>query len=327
MDETMRLWLDLVRYAGVRTPELTTRNGIENWARPNSPHPSRKNRPLLARIFNAMQDGSIHHFGEEELEISGNRVKLSSIREFHVLSSYFQTTSIGTKSERVFSWISSFRKPLAESLLKELSGNRLDEFVDKIFDYLELDEELYRDASKTLEKYNVERNKIENVRYILNDASIPESKKRLQYIDSFLEEALAPMAEMIHGIEQTRSQLNEAFRGITADMLMSNSGMRLIKVEMPSLDGLSDSLDDLPVLGEGVNSFENPNYSASVQVAKNEFDKFVNQVKEKYDIAVDVNRSHINSDVKSNTFQVQIVNVHGGDPKILQSNIETNIRE
>ena len=77
MDETLRLWLDLVRYAGVRTPELTTRNGIENWARPSSPHPSRKNRPLLARIFDAMQDGSIHYFGEEELEISGKMVKLS----------------------------------------------------------------------------------------------------------------------------------------------------------------------------------------------------------------------------------------------------------
>ena len=116
MDETLRLWLDLVRYAGVRTPELTTRNGIENWARPKSPHPSRKNRPLLARIFDAMQDGSIHHLGEEELEISGKGVKLSSIREFHALSSCFHATNSGTKSERVFSWISSFRKPLAESL-------------------------------------------------------------------------------------------------------------------------------------------------------------------------------------------------------------------
>ena len=135
------------------------------------------------------------------------------------------------------------------------------------------------------------------------------------------------MAEMIHGIEETRNVLNKKYRGMTADRLMSSSGMKLTEVEMPSLDGLSDSLDDLPILGEGVNSFENPNYSASVQVAKKEFDKFVNQVKEKYDIAVDVNRSHINSDVKSNTFQVQIVNVHGGDPKILQSNIETNIRE
>lgn len=327
MDETLRLWLDLVRYAGVRTPELTTRNGIENWARPNSPHPSRKNRPLLAKIFDAMQDGSIHHFGEEELEISGKMVKLSSIREFHALSSKFQTTGYDSRSKRVFSWISSFRKPLAETLQKELSGNRLDKFVEAIFEYLEADEELYRKASNTLEKYNTERSKIEKVRYILNDASIPDSKERLQYIDSFLEEALAPMAEMIHGIEKTRYELNIKYRGMTADMLMSSSGMKLIEVEMPSLDGLSDSLEDLPVLGEGVNSFENPNYSASVQVAKKEFDKFVNQVNEKYDIAVDVNRSHINSDVKSNTFQVQIVNVHGGDPKILQSNIETNIRE
>ena len=316
-------WLDLVKFAGVSPPEMLSETGVKEWARPDDPHPARKNRPALMRVYLSMNKGNIRDCREEELTLFSGTMKLYDIDEFNILADELQPEESKFRNNSVFGWVGSFSEKLA-STLEALPESKTDNLVLKVGEYLAYDEELYVEATKVLEKYHAERNHLESLREIMSSPEIPKAKERVTYIDDFMELVLTPMAQLIHLIEESRKELNEFHRSLAADVLMESAGIQVSALDFPSLDGIAQAIESLPKFEDPSTFSSYINGSSQLQIEA-AAENFCNEMNERFNAAIELDENAIMKQVKRDKFNIQLVNVYGGKAKIAQSNLETYV--
>ena len=316
-------WLDLVKFAGVSPPDMLSESGIKEWARPDDPHPARKNRPTLMKVFLSMGKGNIHDYRDEVLVLFSGSMKLSEIDEFNILADELHPKDSKIRNDSVFGWVSSFSEKLANTL-ESLPNSKTDNFVLKVGEYLSYDEELYLEATKVLEKYHVERDHLESLREIMSSPEIPKAKERVAYIDEFMELVLTPMAQLIHLIEESRKELNEFHRSLAADVVMESAGIQVSSLDFPSLDGITQAIESLPKFEDPstFSSYKNGSSQLQIEAAA---ENFCNEMNERFNAAIELDENAIMKQVKRDKFNIQLVNVYGGNAKIAQSNLETHV--
>jgi len=316
-------WLDLVKFAGVSPPEMLSETGVKEWARPDDPHPARKNRPALMRVYLSMNKGNIRDCRDEELTLFSGTMKLYDIDEFNILADELQPEESKFRNNSVFGWVGSFSEKLA-STLEALPKSKTDNLVLKVGEYLAYDEELYVEATKVLEKYHAERNHLESLREIMSSPEIPKAKERVTYIDDFMELVLTPMAQLIHLIEESRKELNEFHRSLAADVLMESAGIQVSALDFPSLDGIAQAIESLPKFEDPSTFSSYINGSSQLQIEA-AAENFCNEMNERFNAAIELDENAIMKQVKRDKFNIQLVNVYGGKAKIAQSNLETYV--
>lgn len=316
-------WLDLVKFAGVSPPEMLSESGVREWARPDDPHPARKNRPTLMRIFLSMKKGNLYDHGDEELVLFSGSMKLSSIEEFNILAEELHPNESKVRNDSVFGWVESFSEKLAQNL-ESLPSSKTENFLLKVREYLSYDEELYLEATKVLNKYQLERDHLESLRDIMSSPEIPKAKERVAYIDDFMELVLTPMAQLIHLIEESRKELNEFHRSLAADVVMESAGIQVAALDFPSLDGISQAIESLPKFEDPSTFSSYINGSSQLQIEA-AAENFCNEMNERFNAAIELDENAIMKQVKRDKFNIQLVNVYGGSAKVAQSNLETYV--
>ncbi|MDB2348328.1 hypothetical protein N9V58_00855 [Candidatus Poseidoniales archaeon] len=316
-------WLDLVKFAGVSPPEMLSESGVREWARPDDPHPARKNRPMLMRIFLSMKKGNVYDHGDEELVLFSGSMKLSAIEEFNILAEELHPNEGKVRNDSVFGWVESFSEKLAKNL-ESLPSSKTENFLLKVREYLSYDEELYLEATKVLNKYQLERDHLESLRDIMSSPEIPKAKERVAYIDDFMELVLTPMAQLIHLIEESRKELNEFHRSLAADVVMESAGIQVTGLDFPSLDGIAEAIETLPKFDDPstFSSFKNGTSQLQIETAAV---NFCNEMNERFNAAIELDENAIMKQVKRDKFNIQLVNVYGGSAKVAQSNLETYV--
>lgn len=316
-------WLDLVKFAGVSPPEMLSESGVREWARPDDPHPARKNRPTLMRIFLSMKKGNVYDHGDEELVLFSGSMKLSAIEEFNILAEELHPNEGKVRNDSVFGWVESFSEKLAKDL-ESLPSSKTENFLLKVREYLSYDEELYLEATKVLNKYQLERDHLESLRDIMSSPEIPKGKERVAYIDDFMELVLTPMAQLIHLIEESRKELNEFHRSLAADVVMESAGIQVTGLDFPSLDGIAEAIETLPKFDDPstFSSFKNGTSQLQIETAA---ENFCNEMNERFNAAIELDENAIMKQVKRDKFNIQLVNVYGGSAKVAQSNLETYV--
>lgn len=316
-------WLDLVKFAGVSPPEMLSESGVREWARPDDPHPARKNRPTLMRIFLSMKKGNVYDHGDEELVLFSGSMKLSAIEEFNILAEELHPNEGKVRNDSVFGWVESFSEKLAKNL-ESLPSSKTENFLLKVREYLSYDEELYLEATKVLNKYQLERDHLESLRDIMSSPEIPKAKERVAYIDDFMELVLTPMAQLIHLIEESRKELNEFHRSLAADVVMESAGIQVTGLDFPSLDGIAEAIETLPKFDDPstFSSFKNGTSQLQIETAA---ENFCNEMNERFNAAIELDENAIMKQVKRDKFNIQLVNVYGGSAKVAQSNLETYV--
>ena len=316
-------WLDLVKFAGVSPPEMLSESGVREWARPDDPHPARKNRPTLMRIFLSMKKGNVYDHGDEELVLFSGSMKLSAIEEFNILAEELHPNESKVRNDSVFGWVESFSEKLAKNL-ESLPSSKTENFLLKVREYLSYDEELYLEATKVLNKYQLERDHLESLRDIMSSPEIPKAKERVAYIDDFMELVLTPMAQLIHLIEESRKELNEFHRSLAADVVMESAGIQVNALDFPSLDGIAQAIESLPKFEDPstFSSYKNGSSQLQIEAAA---ENFCNEMNERFNAAIELDENAIMKQVKRDKFNIQLVNVYGGSAKVAQSNLETYV--
>jgi len=316
-------WLDLVKFAGVSPPEMLSESGVREWARPDDPHPARKNRPTLMRIFLSMKKGNVYDHGDEELVLFSGSMKLSAIEEFNILAEELHPNESKVRNDSVFGWVESFSEKLAKNL-ESLPSSKTENFLLKVRAYLSYDEELYLEATKVLNKYQLERDHLESLRDIMSSPEIPKAKERVAYIDDFMELVLTPMAQLIHLIEESRKELNEFHRSLAADVVMESAGIQVNALDFPSLDGIAQAIESLPKFEDPstFSSYKNGSSQLQIEAAA---ENFCNEMNERFNAAIELDENAIMKQVKRDKFNIQLVNVYGGSAKVAQSNLETYV--
>ena len=79
------VWVNLVKYFGMAPPAGTTQTELENWARPDTPHPARKNRPQLYALLISARSGTLAKHESDMVSIPGGEICLGTIQEFKAL--------------------------------------------------------------------------------------------------------------------------------------------------------------------------------------------------------------------------------------------------
>jgi hypothetical protein len=316
-------WLDLVKFAGVSPPEMLSESGVREWARPDDPHPARKNRPALMRVFLSMGKGNLNNLRDEVLILFSGAMKLSDIDEFNILADESQPDESKYRNKSVFGWVGSFSEKLA-STLQSLPESKTDNLVLKVGEYLAYDVDLYVEATKVLDKYHLEREHLESLREIMGSPEIPKAKERVAYIDDFMELVLTPMAQLIQLIEESRKELNEFHRSLAADVVMESAGIQVNALDFPSLDGIAKAIESLPKFEDPstFSSYKNGSSQLQIEAAA---ENFCNEMNERFNAAIELDENAIMKKVKRDKFNIQLVNVYGGNAKIAQSNLETYV--
>ena len=55
-----KTWVKMVKFFGIDPPSDMSERGLQEWARPDAPHPSRRHRPRLLDYLSMAKNGTLH---------------------------------------------------------------------------------------------------------------------------------------------------------------------------------------------------------------------------------------------------------------------------
>ena len=317
------LWINLVKYFGMAPPAGTTQTELENWARPDTPHPARKNRPQLYALLISARSGTLASHESDMVSIPGGEICLGTIHEFKALLNAQPTSAQEANESFVLEWVETF-SPRSSALLSKLPSERFQNYVDSILEFHARDADLHQRSTSKYNRFVEEKQKIDEVRLAVLEVKTDDTGERLRHLDEFTEYVLAPLAQSIQTFEQIRGAYLEHIKKQTLDFVMATAGITIQHIDFPGVDEIESLLNDLPRF-EDAAEFEQLKTNRSYQIVTDKIQSFVDDINEKFDAHVDLDAQEVLDNLRKNKFSIQINQCYGGVQKTVQMNTENII--
>ena len=320
MNSIEQQWKKLVQYFGIAPPKGCSEHELDDWARPNTPHPARRNRPELLRLLHHAKLGTLTSQAKTSIQVPGGEVTLENIPEFNTLVSLTAPSMNQHHHDHMLQWVGSFSPRNAE-LLQAMAMDDLADYIQSVNDFLERDQDLFERASVKLRLFESTQDQIQNVRMAVLDIETDDRNLRLQHLDDYTEYVLGPLAQSIQTYEHIRSSYLDHIKKQTLDVVMASTGMRITPIEFPPMDDIEHVLDNLPRLNEA-EAFEKFKSNQSFKMVTDKLEAWVNDIHEQFETHVDVDYERMASDLKKGKVNIQINNCFGGTMKNVLYNPE-----
>lgn len=286
-----KAWINLTKYLGVAQPEYLDDQSLLEWARPDKLHPSRKNRPLLLRIFNDAKVGSLSKYIHSKVMVGKESIVLGSVFEFQTLLNLTQQ-SIETPNRSFALDVVKQISPKAGKLLEDVEESKLLEFTNFVQEFVDMDYEMYQRSIDTKKQFETEKTKLENLRDALIELKTQDQEDRLNYLQSFESEVLIPLVSLIRITESSRELYSQHLKGTIADMLMTDAGMQVVGMDFPDFSLIEQAIEGLPRLDEK-KEFEKFKSDSGLNQVNNLVHEFYEQLQNKFDAKIDINPSEM----------------------------------
>ena len=317
------LWVNLVKYFGMAPPAGTTQRELENWARPEMPHPARKNRPQLYALLISARNGVLAKHESELISIPGGEICLGTIDEFKAILATQPTSAQQDVDSFVLDWVETF-SPRSSTLLSKLPSERFENYADSILEFHRRDADLHERSTSKYDRFVEEKQKIDEVRLAVLEVKTDDTSERLRHLDEFTEYVLAPLAQSIQTFEQIRNAYLEHIKKQTLDFVMATAGITIQHIDFPGVDEIESLLNDLPRF-EDAAEFEKLKTNRSYQIVTDKIQSFVDDINQKFDAHVDLDAQTVLDNLRNNKFSIQINQCYGGVQKTVQMNTENII--
>ena len=322
-------WLDVVRFFGVSAPADVSEQGLIDWAKPHSSphHPARRNRRMLYDLYQAARTGDVSHFRQVTHEpASGSTsspIPLGHTVQFERLEALVQMRG-GQRDATgpTMAWVRSYNARLADELKQRQDA--IEALAPHVESFLEHDMVLHNKAAEVLVRFEEEGQGLERLRQALDHETTPNRGERLGYLDAYTEQVLAPMAETVLVIENTRTAMIEHFQGMVADAVLASAGVPVAVMALPSFDDLAQLIDAVPSLGDPstFQTYQNQGTYKSLQSA---VDKAVLEAEKAFGAKVEIDRSALVEQVTQGSTHIQVNVLQGsGTLQAAMSNTTMN---
>ena len=314
------LWLKLVHYFGIAPPQGCSERELNEWARPDTPHPARRNRPQLYAILQHALNGTIESLTENGITVPGGHVRLGNIPEFNELMSVAAPMKTTRGRIEVLDWVNTF-SPRNANLLGEMSDDELESYSSAVLDFLDRDQQLFMRSSAKLRRFEETQNQIESVRMAVLEIETDDRQERIEHLDDYTEYVLGPLAQSIQTYEQIRSSYLDHIKKQTLDMVMASAGITVTPIDFPSVDEIETVLNGLPRLDEAL-AFQEFKNNRSFQLVSDKLEAWVEDVQEQFETKVDLDHAQLLSDLKKGKVNIQINQCFAGTMKNVLYNPE-----
>ena len=316
-------WLELSNYIGVQPPESMTEGGLAAWARPESPHPARRNRPLLAEVLRQARAGNCSHLGGSLVEIQGMSISLESIREFQKLTLLVGEIPSLSPHQRLFRWVSAFNDRLA-ILLKKESETTIEPLANEVIAYLDYDLLLFEKNKEILSRFKEERRKLDNLKAAIDDPVFSDREDSIRLIDDYMECVLGPLAHTILVTEEIRSAMYDFYIKRARDAVLQLAGIHVQLTQLPSFDEVQTILDTIPKFDDR-SSFEAYQLTASHEHLEQKVTEWADEVNNRFNSQINLSQRDVIIDLRKGV-NIQINQQYGtGKQQNVLYNPETNL--
>lgn len=269
---------------------------------------------MLYDLYQAARMGDVSHFRQVSHEpASGSTsspIPLGHTVQFERLEALVQMRG-GQRGATgpTMAWVRSYNARLADEL--EQRQEAIEALAPHVESFLEHDMVLHNKAAEVLVRFEEEGQGLERLRQALDHETTPSRGERLGYLDAFTEQVLAPMAETVLVIENTRTAMTEHFQGMVADAVLASAGVPVAVMALPSFDDLAQLIDAVPSLGDP-STFQTYQSQATYTSVQSALDKLQSDVNSAFEAHVDINRSALLEQIKRGSFHLQLNVVQGG---------------
>ena len=318
LNEVERAWTNLVNYVGVPLPQSMSEDGLQSWAKPESPHPARRNRPLLAEVLRHARAGGSDELGSQIVDLNGIQVSLESIREYNSMQALLSREPILSPQHRLFAWVGAFSHKVAK-LLRSESDITIEPLSNEVAAYLDYDQILYDKNKEILERFEEERNKLETLKTAVDDPVFSDRADSIALIEDYKECVLGPLAHTIIVTEEIRNAMYDFYKSRARDAVLQLAGIHVELTQLPSFNEVQTILDTVPKFNDRA-SFESYQLSASHKHLEQKVTEWANEVNERFNSKIDLTQKDVMIDLKKG-INIQI-NQQYGDGK--QQNVIFN---
>ena len=138
------------------------------------------------------------------------------------------------------------------------------------------------------------------------------------------EQVLAPMAETVLVIENTRTAMIEHFQGMVADAVLASTGVPVAVMALPSFDDLAQLIDAVPSLGDP-STFQTYQNQGTYKSLHSAVDKAVLEAEKAFGAKVEIDRSALVEQVTQGSTHIQVNVLQGsGTLQAAMSNTTMN---
>lgn len=315
-------WKKLVQYFGIAPPKGCSERELNDWARPNTPHPARRNRPELLLLLHHAKTGTLAAQTATSIQVPGGEVLLGNIPEFNTLLSLSEPSTAQHHHDHMLQWVNSF-SPRNAALIQSMDIESLSDYTKSVDDFLQRDQDLFERAFVKLQLFESTQDQIQNVRMAVLDIETDDRETRLQHLDEYTEYVLGPLAQSIQTYEHIREAYLDHIKKQTLDVVMASTGMRITPIEFPPMDEIEEVLDNLPRLNEA-EAFEKFKSNQSFKMVTDKLEEWVSNIHDQFETHVDVDYERMASDLKKGKVNIQINNCFGGTMKNVLYNPEND---
>jgi hypothetical protein len=324
MDGIEKSWTRFVKYLGIALPENLTKAGLDNWARPEVPHPARKNRPFLLELLIRAREGSLEAIKHQSINVPEGDILLSSVPEFMNLVDVQKTNPDLGSFNLVLSWIEQTISSDIAMLVREQGIANMKGLTQDVDAYLAIEQKMYEKSFTYLEQFLEESKRLERVKQAIDIPTLSDRKQRLEHLSEYMDIVLKPLVEIIETNEKARNVYLDAYKRRVADVVMQTAGIAVEALILPSFDTIYELIDDMPKFNEAEHYQAWKTSAAFVQV-ENEMEKKINQINAQFGTHIDLKSNDIAKNLRNGTINLQINNCFGGEMKSVLQNNETHL--
>ena len=320
-NEFEKKWLDLLTFIGTAHPESMTESSLINWAKPDIPHPRRKNRPLLLEVLKRSQQGGLSSLDDRFIELSEGRVMLKQIKEYVKLRQLTNSESTGFNSQDLFSWIDQTTgNDKISSILQGKPEDYIQPLVNEIGKYLQSENNLYHKEVSVRQRYENEYQRLKKIREAMNNPIFSQRKEKLSYIDQYTRFVLLPLNQLIEVTAETRKAMLQYHTDLIGNAIMISEGMKIEPIQLPSLSDIDEILELIPESNEEM-VFEELKFKAATMQQEQAFEDFIKTVEENFNCQLEIDLNSNKSEVNfGNVYNLQMIQNNGaGNVKAVNS--------
>lgn len=314
-------WLDLLSFIGTAHPENLSESALINWAKPETLHPRRKNRPLLLEVFQKSKQGGISSLDEQYIELSEGKVMLKQINEYLKLRELVVVKSDDFNRDGLFYWIN---KITGNSKISKILSQKPEEYIQplvaEIGKYLASENNLFHKEVAVRERYNQENQRLNTLRDAMNNPIFSQRKEKLSYIDQYTRLVLLPLDKVIGVTAETRKAMLQYHTDLIGNAIMITEGMKLEPIQLPSLSDIDEILDLIPESNDEM-VFEELKFKAATMQQEQAFEDFIKTVEQNFNCQLEIDLNPNKSEVNfGNVYNLQMIQNNGaGNVKAVNS--------